>query len=514
GGWSAVGAADLYDLEILNAEFREKYGQDCALAVQFLELARYFIEEENGSYYLYVYDGPGIMARVPVSLEHGENPETLTFEDVVYYMDQAPFLESFNRRHEGRAELLFSDARAEQWFFSDIEHRYALTDIADSLDQALSYVPDGGRLLQLRLGTAGDRVVIEIGSSSIEIDEDPGTQDFTDAVIELISDHALIQQFNSSHAGKLSVSMDESFLGEHEPSPVLENLEDVLERFREEKERITGGTVQISLGWTAGGRLEVTVGGETKGTSLDPASDEFEEWIYLRIKELMEQRRFDSGKMSALPVPASLAGAIGAESMLSEIRSGKRQLGLLPLNENEKSLIGRKIDEIEHKSGLGRLGLIDWMKTRRVIGTLRRRLARGDFAVFEAVVESPEDYLLAFGSGRAIGLSRDFLNDETFADYLDEIIFHEGYVSLFGEEDYEAHRRIYLGIQRKIFGEENPLKGILREYINTKYLRGKAGVIVIDGRAGAGKTTVGREIANRLGYRFLDRGMIYRVLGF
>ena len=37
-------------------------------------------------------------------------------------------------------------------------------------------------------------------------------------------------------------------------------------------------------------------------------------------------------------------------------------------------------------------------------------------------------------------------------------------------------------------------------------------VIAIDGPAGAGKSTVARRLAERLGYRFLDTGALYRAL--
>jgi CMP/dCMP kinase len=37
-------------------------------------------------------------------------------------------------------------------------------------------------------------------------------------------------------------------------------------------------------------------------------------------------------------------------------------------------------------------------------------------------------------------------------------------------------------------------------------------VIAIDGPAGAGKSTVAREVARRLGYRYLDTGAMYRAL--
>ncbi len=40
----------------------------------------------------------------------------------------------------------------------------------------------------------------------------------------------------------------------------------------------------------------------------------------------------------------------------------------------------------------------------------------------------------------------------------------------------------------------------------------KARVIAIDGPAGSGKTTVGSELARRLGYLFFDTGVVYRAL--
>lgn len=42
----------------------------------------------------------------------------------------------------------------------------------------------------------------------------------------------------------------------------------------------------------------------------------------------------------------------------------------------------------------------------------------------------------------------------------------------------------------------------------------KSLLITIDGPAGAGKTTVSRNLANRLGYRYIDTGALYRAVAF
>jgi CMP/dCMP kinase len=48
----------------------------------------------------------------------------------------------------------------------------------------------------------------------------------------------------------------------------------------------------------------------------------------------------------------------------------------------------------------------------------------------------------------------------------------------------------------------------------TSTKRSKGVIVAIDGPAGAGKSTVSREVARRLGYVYLDTGAMYRVVGW
>lgn len=43
-------------------------------------------------------------------------------------------------------------------------------------------------------------------------------------------------------------------------------------------------------------------------------------------------------------------------------------------------------------------------------------------------------------------------------------------------------------------------------------LRSEAQIIAIDGPAGAGKSTVAKKVAERLGFSYLDTGAMYRVV--
>ena len=51
------------------------------------------------------------------------------------------------------------------------------------------------------------------------------------------------------------------------------------------------------------------------------------------------------------------------------------------------------------------------------------------------------------------------------------------------------------------------MHGPRKEEIPTKYK-----VIAIDGPAGAGKSTIARILAKRLGYLYIDTGAMYRAL--
>ena len=45
----------------------------------------------------------------------------------------------------------------------------------------------------------------------------------------------------------------------------------------------------------------------------------------------------------------------------------------------------------------------------------------------------------------------------------------------------------------------------------TSYLNGRRPIIAIDGPAGAGKSTVARQVAHSLGLLYLDTGAMYRA---
>ena len=113
------------------------------------------------------------------------------------------------------------------------------------------------------------------------------------------------------------------------------------------------------------------------------------------------------------------------------------------------------------------------------------------FEKFPAEVRSREEYLFAFSRGAEIKipsrekyllahlldefgivLSGEFLSgDSQFREHLDEILFHELYGLAEPENgDYEIHKKHYGGLQRLVFGSENPLKELFRSFIDRKAL--------------------------------------------
>lgn len=93
----------------------------------------------------------------------------------------------------------------------------------------------------------------------------------------------------------------------------------------------------------------------------------------------------------------------------------------------------------------------------------------GSFGVFDAIVRSPEDYLLGFAAPNRLGLSREVLNAlRDRPNLLAEYLFHEGYATLVPEVNKFDHQSRYNGVQRQLFGPENELRNVLRSIINQK----------------------------------------------
>ncbi|MFW6172304.1 MAG: hypothetical protein ACOC5T_00970 [Elusimicrobiota bacterium] len=158
-----------------------------------------------------------------------------------------------------------------------------------------------------------------------------------------------------------------------------------------------------------------------------------------------------------------IKGAVGRGRAYNEARN----VEISQLNKKEKRLVKNKINELENKINNEDLNKEEREKSSKIIKLLQNYSNNGKIVVFEPAVRGKESYLLAFATDRKIAVGKDFLNTE-FYDCLDEILFHEGYVALFGERNYLAHKNIYQGIQRKIFGRENILRYKLRNYIEQK----------------------------------------------
>ncbi|HLD30156.1 MAG TPA: hypothetical protein VJC03_07420, partial [bacterium] len=123
----------------------------------------------------------------------------------------------------------------------------------------------------------------------------------------------------------------------------------------------------------------------------------------------------------------AIQGAIGIGSSLDKAKDVERRA----LTQREKNLLREKIIDIEIAVAKAResqrLSSDEYSRSLRVLETLKQYFARGDISVFDALVEGKEDYLLAFASGDQICLSKDFFSRRDFRNYLDELLFHEGY---------------------------------------------------------------------------------------
>ena len=107
----------------------------------------------------------------------------------------------------------------------------------------------------------------------------------------------------------------------------------------------------------------------------------------------------------------------------------------------------------------------------RVLERLRtlRSLGPNHFGVFDSVIRSPEDYLLAFAAADRVGLSRQVVQAMTqHPDALAEVLFHEGYASLERESSKTVHQDRYSGVQRRLFPASNAVRQILRNVINNE----------------------------------------------
>ncbi|MFH1415781.1 MAG: M24 family metallopeptidase, partial [Elusimicrobiota bacterium] len=158
-------------------------------------------------------------------------------------------------------------------------------------------------------------------------------------------------------------------------------------------------------------------------------------------------------------------GALGKGSSIKEAKS----MPTYRLTLDEARHVEAKIAEIEHK--LKNRIMPERQKTHAdmVLKRLKEYYARGDIVTFDGLVKGAEDYSLGYTTNRKIVLSKDFLSRPAFYDYLDELLFHEGYSSVFGEGGYRTHQAIVNGIQRFLFGKENPLVEPIRKYIKEKF---------------------------------------------
>ncbi|MBI4354926.1 MAG: fructose-bisphosphate aldolase, partial [Candidatus Omnitrophica bacterium] len=153
-------------------------------------------------------------------------------------------------------------------------------------------------------------------------------------------------------------------------------------------------------------------------------------------------------------------GAIGKGSAVAEWN----RVQLTRLEPAQVTLARRKFDELVRKVEAAQLTKEEQTQASQVLAQLEAFFARGAIVTFNAIVRGPEDYLLAFADANRLALLSAAFNHDLFA-YLDELLFHEGYVAAVGEDSYEAHQAVVRGLQRKLFGQENPLQPALRAYI-------------------------------------------------
>ncbi len=183
---------------------------------------------------------------------------------------------------------------------------------------------------------------------------------------------------------------------------------------------------------------------------------------YLRTPLLGNSDKGRARLEEAISLYTGIQGSIGSENA-AIIHADSVKVSRL--NEEARLLVQAKINELKARITSSDLTEEERYQANQAIAKVEEYFSLGNIVFFNAIIKGHEDYLLAFVTSSQIVIMSDFFTNPRLQAYLDEALFHEGYVAAHGERDYETHRAIYSGIQRKIFGEENPLKKILRDYI-------------------------------------------------